>query len=206
MKAEVCKAGMQERGQPPDTSWSDIILPGGTSRSCAVHCDDIILSLRCCATFLAFTQRRELTKMPSAIPTKRERITKFTNCRLLKGNKLVNQDLWVSSGTGKILRSQEIFYGQQIVPDAIINLGGRIVSPGLIDVQLNGAFGFDFSSVPEDMSTYGKTLKEVNKSLIQTGITAYLPTLTSQRKEVYHKVSRHSFFLMMIMMSSYHVN
>lgn len=127
--------------------------------------------------------------MPSAVPLKRDRITKFTNCRLLKGDKLVKQDLWVSSATGKILKSQEIFYSHQIVPDATINLGGRIVSPGLIDVQLNGAFGFDFSSVPEDMSVYGKTLREVNKSLIKTGVTAYLPTLTSQRKDVYHKVS-----------------
>lgn len=131
--------------------------------------------------------------MPSAIPIKRERITKFTNCRLLKGDKLVNQDLWVSSATGKILKSQEVFYSQQIVPDATVNLGGRIISPGLIDVQLNGAFGFDFSSVPDDMSIYGKTLREVNKLLIQTGVTAYLPTLTSQRKEVYHKVSAYSF-------------
>jgi N-acetylglucosamine-6-phosphate deacetylase len=125
--------------------------------------------------------------MPSAIPTSKERITKFTNCRLVKGDELVEQDLWVSSATGKIVRSQEVFYGSHAVPDITIDLGGRIISPGLIDVQLNGAFGFNFSSIPDDPLTYGKTLRQVNKSLVQTGVTSYLPTLTSSRKEVYHQ-------------------
>lgn len=132
--------------------------------------------------------------MPSAIPTippGRDRITKFTNCRLVKGDQLVEQDLWVSSGSGKIVRSQEAFYEQYTVPDETVNLGGRIISPGLIDVQLNGAFGFNFSQIPEDPLTYGKTLRQVNKSLIQTGVTSYLPTLTSESKYVYHHALPH---------------
>ncbi len=127
-------------------------------------------------------------KMPSAVPTGREIITKFANCRLVIENELVEQDLWVSSATGKILRSQEVFYGENVVPDITINLRGKIVAPGLIDVQLNGAFGFNFSQIPEDPSTYGKTLRQVNKRLIQTGVTSYLPTLTSEKIEVYHQV------------------
>jgi len=127
-------------------------------------------------------------KMPSAVPTGKERITKFTNCRLVIGNGLVEQDLWVSSATGKIVRSQEVFYGENVVPDITIDLKGKIISPGLIDVQLNGAFGFNFSQIPEDPSSYGKTLRQVNKRLIQTGVTSYLPTLTSEKIEVYHQV------------------
>lgn len=126
--------------------------------------------------------------MPSAIPTGRERITKFTNCRLVLGSSLVWQDLWVSSASGKIVRSQEVFYGENVVPDITIDLGGKIVAPGLIDVQLNGAFGFNFSQIPEEASSYGKTLRQVNKLLVQTGVTSYLPTLTSERVEVYHQV------------------
>jgi N-acetylglucosamine-6-phosphate deacetylase len=128
--------------------------------------------------------------MPSAIPASKPTITKFTNCRLIKGDELVEQDLWVSSLTGKIVRSQEVFYGDQAIPDITINLGGRIISPGLIDVQLNGAFGFNFSQIPEDPSSYGKTLRHVNRSLIQTGVTSYLPTLTSEKQDVYHQVKK----------------
>jgi len=128
--------------------------------------------------------------MPSAIsPTgSRERITKFTNCRLVKGDELVEQDLWVSSLTGKVVRPQKAFYEENVVPDATINLGGRIISPGLIDVQLNGAFGFNFSTIPDDPLSYGKILRQMNKLLAQTGVTSYLPTVTSSRKEVYHQV------------------
>lgn len=125
--------------------------------------------------------------MPSAIPTTIDTITKFTNCRLVKGDELVEQDLWVSTGSGKIVRSQEAFYGDHAVPDKTIDLGGRIISPGLIDVQLNGAFGFNFSTIPDEPSSYGKLLRQVNKSLVQTGVTSYLPTLTSSFPEVYHQ-------------------
>jgi N-acetylglucosamine-6-phosphate deacetylase len=116
-------------------------------------------------------------------------IIKFTNCLLAKGDDLVNEDLWVSTVTGKILNGQEILYGERVPPDDIIDLGGRILAPGLIDVQLNGAFGFDFSVIPDGGSEpYSKGLARVNRSLITTGVTSYLPTLTSQRPEVYHKV------------------
>jgi N-acetylglucosamine-6-phosphate deacetylase len=140
------------------------------------------------------------SSMPSAIAASpRDRITKFTNCRLVKGDVLVEQDLWVSSATGRIVRSQELFYGAKAVPDETIDLGGRIISPGLIDVQMNGAFGFNFSQIPEDPLTYEKTLRQVNKSLVQTGVTSYLPTITSERREVYHYVGRsRMLFLTMI--------
>jgi len=104
------------------------------------------------------------------------------------GDELIAQDLWVSSLTGKIVRSQEVFYGQNATPDATIDLGGRIISPGLIDVQLNGAFGFNFSQIPEEPLSYGKTLRQMNKLLVQTGVTSYLPTVTSSEKDVYHLV------------------
>lgn len=130
--------------------------------------------------------------MPSAITPPTERITKFTNCRLVNfdTNTLTTGDLWISSHTGKILSPQVAFYSEHCVPDTVIDLNGRILAPGLIDVQLNGAFGFNFSSLPEDndMNTYSKTLKKVNKLVVKTGVTSYLPTVTSQLPKVYHNV------------------
>jgi len=121
---------------------------------------------------------------------RRSGVIKFTNCLLVKGTELVHEDLWISSQSGKILNGQEILYGHLTAPDSIIDLGGRILSPGLIDVQLNGAYGFDFSVIPEDGSMgYGKGVQQVNRNLVRAGVTSYLPTLTSQRPEVYHKVA-----------------
>ncbi|KAF2453362.1 hypothetical protein BDY21DRAFT_374928 [Lineolata rhizophorae] len=126
--------------------------------------------------------------MPSAINPSPTGITKLTNCRLIKDGRIVNEDLWISAKNGKILDSQEVFYAERATADEVVDLGGRLVAPGFMDVQMNGGFGFDFSTVPEDISQYAKGVKKLNKSLVQTGVTAYLPTLPSQKSEVYHKV------------------
>lgn len=128
--------------------------------------------------------------MPSAImPEPGNGITKFTNCRILRGDSLVNEDLWVSSKTGMIVRSQSAFFDQLVLPDQTIDLGGRILAPGFIECQLNGAFGFNFSTLMEDRSQYGKKVREVNRQLVKTGVTSYIPTITSQTSELYHAVS-----------------
>lgn len=116
-------------------------------------------------------------------------ITKLTNCRQVVGNDLVQRDIWISSVTGKVLCGQDLLYGERLTPDRVIDLGNRIVSPGLIDVQLNGAFGVNFSEVPENIASFPISLNKVNKSLVKTGVTSYLPTMTSQTRDTYHKVS-----------------
>ncbi|KAK4103310.1 carbohydrate esterase family 9 protein [Parathielavia hyrcaniae] len=129
--------------------------------------------------------------MPSAVRSaspRRNGITKLTNCRLLRGDELLWDDVWVSSITGKIIRSQSAFYEELIMPDEVVDLGGRIVSPGFIECQLNGAYGFNFSTVADDMAQYGKQLRDLNKKLAHTGVTSYLPTVTSQRSDLYKKV------------------
>ena len=112
-------------------------------------------------------------------------VIKFTNCRLAIDDELVWRDLCFSAATGTILNHQSQFFDQHTTPNKTFDLGGRIVSPGFIDVQLNGAFGVDFS-VPSER--YEQDLKALNRRLVQTGVTSYLPTLTSQRSEVYRKV------------------
>lgn len=118
------------------------------------------------------------------------RITKFTNCRILKQNHhdLVEQDLWIDSRSGKILRDQVAFYELHLTPDEVIDLGGRILAPGLIDVQLNGAQGFDFSVPQPSRRVYEDGLRMVNKGLARTGVTSYLPTVVSSTPEAYWDV------------------
>ena len=122
--------------------------------------------------------------------TSTPRITKFTNCRLVRGSSLVEQDLWIDSLSGKILKDQEAFYELHLSPDEIIDLGGRIVAPGMIDVQLNGAHGFDFSVPCDTKEEYDEGLRMVNRGLARTGVTSYLPTVVSSTPEVYWKVSK----------------
>lgn len=128
-----------------------------------------------------------------ALVTQRPRngITKFTNCRLAKGSALVKEDLWVSSATGRIVETQAAFYDDGVLPDQTVDLGGRIVSPGLLDVQLNGAFGLNFSTLVPDMSLYAKAVRDLNRRLVQTGVTSYVPTVTSQTSDLYRAVLPH---------------
>lgn len=125
----------------------------------------------------------------SAASPRSSGITKLTNCRLVRGDALVWEDVWVSSATGRILRSQEAFYDAHAMPDETVDLGGRIVAPGFIECQLNGAFGFNFSTVADDMAQYAKQLRDLNRKLARTGVTSYVPTVTSQTSELYKKVS-----------------
>ncbi|KAI0888471.1 carbohydrate esterase family 9 protein [Annulohypoxylon maeteangense] len=132
-----------------------------------------------------------LPSSPKSTPSDgRNGITKFTNCRIFKNDKLVEEDLWVNSITGKIIRSQAAFYDDFILPDEVVNLGGRILSPGLIESQLNGAFGFNFSTLLEP-AVYAKKVKELNKQMVKTGVTSYVPTITSQRSELYKRALPH---------------
>lgn len=99
----------------------------------------------------------------------------FTNGSLLINHKITENDLWVVNG--KIAPPQPH-------ADEVIDLEGCIVAPGYIDIQINGAFGCDFSRNPEMLSS-------VAKQLPQYGVTAFLPTLISSTPEQYQKALPH---------------
>lgn len=54
--------------------------------------------------------------------------------------------------------------------DEVIDVTGLTMSPGLIDLQINGAYGSDFTSDPESIWRIGARLPE-------QGVTAFLPTI-----------------------------
>ena len=62
-------------------------------------------------------------------------------------------------------------------PAADLTVAGYIV-PGFIDLQINGAFGWDFTSD-------GQAVAEVSARLPATGVTAFLPTLITSALESY---------------------
>ncbi|KAI5302372.1 hypothetical protein KEM55_001154, partial [Ascosphaera atra] len=93
----------------------------------------------------------------------------------------------MDSASGKIVQDQQVFYGQRTGAAECIDLGGRIVAPGLIDAQLNGAYGFDFSEAQASVEKFKEGLRQVHRRLIETGVTSYVPTVTSQKPEVYRQ-------------------
>ena len=114
-------------------------------------------------------------------------LIKFTDCKLAIKGSLVERDLWIDSKKGVIVDPQKCFYDLRAKPDRIIRLDGKIIAPGFIDIQIHGAMGVDFS-VFESNEAYSSGVKLVNKTLVQYGVTAYCPTLTSQAGEVYKQV------------------
>jgi len=84
--------------------------------------------------------------------------------RVLTPEGFVNADLAVEGGV--------ILDRMPGTVDATIDAGGLLVAPGLIDIQINGGFGLDFTTDPF-------TIWEVGTQLPVTGVTSFLPTIIS---------------------------
>ena len=57
-------------------------------------------------------------------------------------------------------------------PSAVIDVDRHIVAPGLIDLQINGGWGRDFTGDPS-------AIAEVGRQLPSTGVTSFVPTIVS---------------------------
>ncbi|KAI6046443.1 carbohydrate esterase family 9 protein [Pisolithus marmoratus] len=112
----------------------------------------------------------------------------FTNCFLpQEDGSLVEKDLWIDEHRGIILDAQRTFYLRKQRPHRVVDLVGNILSPGFIDIQINGGFGFDFS-VYEGDQQYRNGLKCVAEKIVETGVTAVVPTIITQEKSLYAKI------------------
>ncbi|KAH0944689.1 hypothetical protein HN011_005378 [Eciton burchellii] len=113
----------------------------------------------------------------------RRRVLKqFRNCKILYNGTMLEEDLWVRDG--KIVNPEKIFYDEKIDSDIKIDCAGALISPGYIDLQINGGFGVDFS--------YNDNIEEgvnkVAKGLLKYGVTSFCPTLVTSPSKVYHKI------------------
>ena len=113
-------------------------------------------------------------------------ITVFRNCQLLRDHAIVEDDLWVRDG--KILNPQDILMREHRNFDREIDCRGRLLAPGLIDLQINGAFGVDFTNDIVDEKTAKGHLLTVSKGLVKQGVTSYCPTLVTSAPEVYDRI------------------
>ncbi|KAL8284003.1 hypothetical protein RQP46_005116 [Phenoliferia psychrophenolica] len=113
-------------------------------------------------------------------------ITRFTNCQLAcPDGSLRREDLFIDTESGKIVSGQAYFYSSRLPVERTIDLHGGILAPGFIDAQINGAYGVDFSIYDEGDVKYLSELDEVSKRIVETGTTSYVPTIITQRRDLY---------------------
>lgn len=115
-------------------------------------------------------------------------IQKLTNCRLLRDHQLIFDDIWVRDG--KIQNPEKLFFDEHVVADVVTDCNNLIIAPGFIDVQLNGAFGLDFSSVSD---TIDEDLEKVAKGILSHGVTSFCPTIVTVKHERYQKILPHFY-------------
>ena len=82
-----------------------------------------------------------VTTVPAMAPD--PDVTQFTDCLLLRDHELVREDLWVQGG--KIINPGPLFFQSRRNASKKVKCHGNILAPGFIDLQINGAFGLDFT-------------------------------------------------------------
>ena len=105
-------------------------------------------------------------------------VVRYTNCRVVRDHKLLEEDLWVQGGV--IVDPQRLFWEARQA-DETVECGGMILAPGFIDVQLNGGFGADFSTE----EGVGTAVETVSQGVLQHGVTAYVATVITSSAEAY---------------------
>ena len=114
-----------------------------------------------------------------------ECVIRFRNFRRLDVRRKIIEldDVWVRNG--KVIDPERRFWeaskGNEFYADKTIDGKGLILSPGFIDIQLNGAFGIDFTSptlTADEVST-------VSRGILSQGCTSYLPTIITSNAALY---------------------
>ncbi len=98
------------------------------------------------------------------------RLLKISNGQVITPNGILgNATIVVKSGI-----VDTITQGNIELPGATeLNANGNFVAPGLIDIQINGFLGVDFS----DQNLSAEDLRKATKALLQNGVTTFLPTI-----------------------------
>ncbi|XP_037726938.1 N-acetylglucosamine-6-phosphate deacetylase [Drosophila subpulchrella] len=117
------------------------------------------------------------------IPERSHRLLQFTNCRLVRGHRIIHDDLWVRDG--RIVNPEPVFFDEQVKSHCRIDCGGAIIAPGYIDLQINGGYGVDFSY---DTETIEEGVTTVALGLVKSGVTSFCPTLVTSPNESYHTI------------------
>ena len=116
----------------------------------------------------------------------------FTNCHLTLHGELLPQDLYFSPATGLI--TPNYYYRSDNVTK--IDLSGKIVAPGFLELQSNGMGGIHFTQLANGEDDESR-LQTVAKMQISSGVTGWwatIPTVSQSRwKEILPTLTPSSF-------------
>ena len=85
---------------------------------------------------------------------------------------LIESLIWKATSSGKSYRLD--LSSCFTCPLCWYNLTPYFSSPGFLDIQLNGAYNFDFSVYEGDDEVYRQGLEMVAERIVETGITSYV--------------------------------
>jgi N-acetylglucosamine-6-phosphate deacetylase len=119
---------------------------------------------------------------PSSSTAGKGYLYQYTNCYIVRQGKILREDFWVRDG--KVMNPESLFFDEKVIADQKIDCHNMIISPGFIDVQLNGGFGYDFSSNVD----IEKGISVVAQGILAHGVTSFCPTVITSTPELYHQV------------------
>ena len=94
---------------------------------------------------------------------------RFAGGQAIVGGRLVAIDVIVTGGTIRAVVPRSEVFSDEL---DIVDCRDRIIAPGFIDLQCNGAFGRDFTSEPGSIAAVAELLPEF-------GVTSFLPTVVT---------------------------
>ena len=106
--------------------------------------------------------------------------TQFINCRQCIDGKLVSTPLTIDS-RGLIIPNSPL---PENSPQ--VDLQNAIISPGFIELQINGALGFHFAHY-YDPESYQLGVRKLAKYLACTGVTGFYPTIPTVSPHIFQQ-------------------
>lgn len=64
-------------------------------------------------------------------------LVRFENCKILR-NHTIETDDYLYVRNGKIEDQMKLYFDEKVEPDKRIDCKGALLSPGLLDIQVNG--------------------------------------------------------------------
>lgn len=107
--------------------------------------------------------------------------THFINCRQCIGGKLISSPLTIDA-EGLIIPNSPLPKDTKA-----IDLQNAIISPGFIELQINGALGFHFAHT-KSPELYSAGVSKLAHYLPSTGVTGFFPTVPTVSSDVFKQV------------------